>query len=182
MKSLPYRLRELFTRADSGIFRQIPLDIPGKLYTSPMPYGAYDPGNRLIKIYQRNNIQHVFALVTDAELEKKTKRNIFKEYDKYGITYSRYIIKDFEAPSIDVIKELVTDGLKRLQNRQRVLVHCHAGVGRTAVAVTCLTIAIKNISAKEAIAHIKQNMMVNITSEQIRLIETYEKKMSETNS
>ena len=149
--------------------------MPGKLFTSPMPFGAYDRGNRLLKIYEHHHIEHVFMLVTDAELKNKTKRNLLAEYDKHGIGYSRYVIGDFQAPSLEVIKGLVCEAMKRLRKKQRILVHCHAGVGRTSVSVACITMAVEEISAKEAIAHVKANMMVNITTEQIRLIEKFEK-------
>ena len=165
----------LFGRSkESGIFRQIPLNMPGKLFTSPMPFGAYDKGNQLIKIFKHHSIQHVFVLVTDPELKKKAKRNLLSEYVKHGIGYSRYEIGDYQAPSLEVIRGLVCEALARLRKKQRILVHCHAGVGRTSVSVSCITMAVEEISAKEAIAHVKANMMVNITAEQIRLIEKFE--------
>jgi hypothetical protein len=39
---------------DEGIFRRIPLQSSRHLYTSPMPFGAYDRENRLIKVYKRH--------------------------------------------------------------------------------------------------------------------------------
>ncbi len=171
MKSI---LQNMFGDKDSGIFREIPINMPGKLFTSPMPTGAYDPGNRLLKVYVKNRIDHVFLLVTDIELEKKARRNLLKEYDKKNITYSRCIVQDFQAPSLEVIDNLVKEAIQRLQDKQRVLIHCHAGVGRTSVSVSCIVIAIEKIPADEAIAHVKANMMVNITSEQVNLIKKYE--------
>ncbi|MBN2013152.1 dual specificity protein phosphatase family protein [candidate division KSB1 bacterium] len=162
----------LLNRDVTGIFRRIPLNVTGRLYVSPMPFGAYDPGNRLLGVYKKNNIDHVFVLVTDAELEKKAKRNLFKQYEKAGITFSRYVIRDFQAPSIDVIANLVDEAKQRLAD-QRVAVHCHAGVGRTAVAVCSIVVAIERMSVDDTIQFVKKNMLVNITTEQINLIRKF---------
>lgn len=172
-------ISKMFADKDSGIFRQIPLNTPGKLYTSPMPSGAYDPGNRLFKIFEKHRIDHVFLLVTDTELQKKARRNLLKEYERRKITYSRCVVQDFQAPSLEVIDKLVKEARQRLMEKQRILIHCHAGVGRTSVSVSCIVIAIENIPANEAIAHVKANMMVNITSEQVGLIKKYESLLAE---
>ncbi len=165
--------RALSLRNDSGIFREIPMKSPGKLFTSPMPTGAYDKRNRLFKIYKLHKIDHVFSLVTDRELEKKARKPLLQEYEKRGITYSRYIIEDFQAPSGDVIQHLVEEALDRLEKKQNLLVHCHAGVGRTSLAVSCIYMTLTGCSPEEAISHVKNNMLVNITSEQTRFIKQF---------
>jgi protein-tyrosine phosphatase len=157
---------------DSGIFRKIPLSAKGSLFASPMPYGAYDPRNRLIKIYKEKKINHIYSLVTDEELQKKARRDIFKKYAHAGMTWSRHIIPDFQAPTLDVLHALVTDAQQRLRH-QRVIVHCHAGVGRTAVAISCMVMAIEGLSPDEAIDHVKQHMTINITTEQKSIIKKY---------
>ena len=166
--------RAILEHRDAGIFRQIPLSTAGHLYTSPMPTGAYDPQNRLLKIYKQQKINHIFSLVTDRELKIKARRPIFREYEKLGINYSRYVIKDYQTPSPEILKKLVEEALLILNNKQNLLVHCHAGVGRTSLAVSCIVMAADGISARQAINHVKNNMMVNITAEQIRLIEDFE--------
>ena len=35
---------------------RIPLDVKGRLFCSPMPFGPYDPGNALLKIYKQRKI------------------------------------------------------------------------------------------------------------------------------
>ena len=165
--------KRLFYNHDSGIFRQIPLNVPGKLFTSPMPFGAYDYGNRLLNVYKKNKIQHVFILATDTELKKKARRDLLKLYAKNNISYSRYVIIDFQAPSLEVIDALVQEAIGRLK-KQRVIIHCHAGVGRTSVAVCCIVIAVEHLTSDKAIEYVCKNMAVNITSEQKYLIQKFE--------
>ena len=162
--------------SDSGIFREIPVNTPGKLFTSPMPTGAYDKGKKLFSIIKKHQVSHVFPLVTDGEIEKKGRSDILAEYTKRGITYTRYIIKDYQTPTYEMMKGLVKDAEQRLGNKEHLLVHCHAGVGRTSLVVACIIVAVENMSADEAINHVRANMTVNITSEQANLVRRFEKK------
>ncbi|MBN2342026.1 MAG: dual specificity protein phosphatase family protein [Deltaproteobacteria bacterium] len=171
-------LRQLVPDPDEGLFRHIPLSLSGKLYVSPMPYGAYDPRNQVFKIYKRNRINHVFVLVTDKELEEKCRRNLLNKYDTAGIAYSRFVLKDWMAPSMDSIFEMVSTAKSILSKPCRLAVHCHAGVGRTAIAVCCIAISIEGWTAEEAVANVCQFMTINITDEQRRFIKKYEQRIN----
>lgn len=173
------RLKErLIKQQNSGIFRHIPLpQIKGKLYASPMPFGAYDRGSRLLKIYRQCHIHHVIMVVTEQELKKKARRNIEKLYEKSGITYSRFSIKDFQAPTYALIHALVNEAVQRLEASRNVVVHCHAGVGRTAIAICCIVKTIQDMSATEAIDYARTHMDINMTPEQIRVINAFEKHL-----
>lgn len=162
---------------DENLFREIPLSLNGKLFVSPMPFGAYDRGNRLLNIYKRNKIDHVFVLVTDDELKKKARRNIFDQYKSAGFEYSRFTIKDLMVPSLDVIHEMTAQAKLMLETK-RIAVHCHAGVGRTAIAVCCIAIFIEGWNAEEAIKNICRAMPVNISDEQRRFIHKYADSIS----
>ena len=172
MNTIVQFLTKWFPNRDENIFREIPLSTNGKLFVSPMPFGAYDPGNRLMKIYKRYKIDHVFILVTDGELTKKARRNLLGQYRSAGFEYSRFVIKDLMVPSMDVIHEM-TGHAKSMLKTKRIVVHCHAGVGRTAVAVCCIAIFIEGWTAQEAIKNICRAMPVNISDEQRRFIHKY---------
>jgi len=155
-----------------NLFREIPLSVKGRLFVSPMPFGAYDPGNRLMKIYKRNNVDHAIVLVTDDELARKARRDILGMYISNNIEYSRFIIKDLTVPSLDIIHKMA-EKAKDILETNRVVVHCHAGVGRTAIAVCCITIYIEGLTADAAIKKIRDAIPVNITDEQRRFIFKY---------
>ena len=171
-------INRLLHSEDEGLFRQIPLSVPGALYVSPMPFGAYDPGDDLLKIYKHHAVNHVFVLVTDDELARKSRRNLLKKYDAAHIAYSRFVLKDLIAPSLEVVHEL-TCAARTMLNTERIVVHCHAGVGRTGIAVCCITMAVEGWSAETAIAHVSQFMTINITVDQRRCIKRYETFLAE---
>ncbi len=164
-------------RQNSGVFRHIPLDTKGKLYASPMPFGAYDQGSRLLKIYKQCHIDHVLMVITDEELNKKARRNLRRLYRQNDISCSQFSIKDFQAPTYAIINNLVNEAICRLPS-QNLVVHCHAGVGRTAIAICCIVKVIKNCTADEAIEYAKKHMEINMTPEQIRVINAFERSVA----
>lgn len=175
MLSLFHRL---FGPRDDGVFRRIPLQSSGRLYASPMPFGAYDRGNRVLGIYKRNRIDHVMMLVTEEELSIKARRDLKKQYTANGIPFSQFPFRDFQAPSLPAIERLVREARSRLTT-QRVAVHCHAGVGRTAVAVSCIVMEQDGLDADAAITHVRQSMMVRMTEEQVRLVRRFGEGLGE---
>ena len=149
---------------------EIPLGTKGKLYVSPMPYGPYDPGNALMKVYKQNRIQFVVMLVTDTEIAKKAKRNIFEIYKKNSIEPLRFPFADYTSPDLHQACKVVDKAAAYLRAGANVAVHCNAGVGRTGVMTCCIVRDVLKLPADEAIHFLKQHMQTNMTEEQIRLV------------
>lgn len=168
----------LSAKRDEGIFRRIPLQSSGRLYTSPMPFGAYDRENRLIKVYKRHGVNHVILLVTDEEIETKGRKDLREIYAANNMSFTQFPLRDFHAPSLNAIQHVVEEARSRLRNRG-VAVHCHAGVGRTAVAASCILIDLEGMQADEAIERVKQSMMVRLTAEQKDLIRRFAERRAE---
>lgn len=170
-----------------GLFREdrnfvrIPLEVKGALFVSPMPFGPYDRGNRLLKSYKKKGIEFAVVLVTEDEMERKGKRDLLAFYNKNGISPIHFPITDYTSPDLDDVSTLIDELDGHLADGARIAVHCNAGVGRTAVIAACIVQDIMKLSAQEAIDHIKAHMMVNMTGEQVRLVRRFnplEQKLS----
>jgi hypothetical protein len=157
---------------DAGIFRQIPLKVRGGLYVSPMPYGAYDTGNRALKLYKDNHIGHVFIIATDDEIKKKARKDIKKAYEFIGATWSQLAVPDMTAPSLEDMHRLVKEAIQ-LMKKKSIAVHCHAGVGRTSTFTCCIVQQLTGMTAAKTIAYVKQHMEVNMTTEQEAVVRKF---------
>ena len=86
---------------------QIPLNVKGRLFVSPMPFGPYDARNTLLKIYKKQRIRFAVMLVTDAELVRKAKKDIIKIYKENGIEPIRFPIADYTSPELYTFSKVV---------------------------------------------------------------------------
>ncbi|HMP89263.1 MAG TPA: protein-tyrosine phosphatase family protein [Kiritimatiellia bacterium] len=157
------------SRDTKGIFRQIPLRTRGKLFVSPMPFGAYDTGNRVLGLYRQNRVGHVFILATDDEITRKARRDLRREYEKIGAGSTQFPIVDMTAPDLTTLRNVVADAVRKLSSIN-VAVHCHAGVGRTSIFVCCVAQAVEKLSAENSLAYVKTCMEVNMTTEQKNMV------------
>jgi protein-tyrosine phosphatase len=163
----------LLLRKREKNFERIPLAVKGRLYVSPMPYGPYDPGNALLKVYQQHKIEFAIMLVTDEELKKKAKRDLIALYQKQSIQPIRFPIADYTSPELHAFSKTVDQVAGYLRAGAHMAVHCNAGVGRTGVMTCAIVRDIMEISAQESIDYVKQFMQTNMTDEQKRLVERF---------
>ena len=151
------------------VFKRIPLNTPCKLYVSPMPYGPYDPDNKLMGRYKKFAIKRVIVLASEDEIVRKGRKDLFDRYAAMGIEVTHFPFPDLTAPILEDMRGLVASIIDDLQHRN-LAIHCNAGVGRTGVVSACIIRSRMRCSGEEALGYLQEQMLREITDEQKRFV------------
>tara|TARA_B110000263_G_scaffold173696_1_gene151606 strand:- start:681 stop:1175 length:495 start_codon:yes stop_codon:yes gene_type:complete len=81
-----------------------------------------------------------------------------------GMNYLHVLSDDMGVPSFDDLKISVDYIHKKIQNKEPVLVHCLAGLGRTGTILACYLIKYEKMSAVDAIQHVREKRYGSIQS------------------
>lgn len=93
-----------------------------------------------------------------------------------GIEYLHVPTEDLTAPDLEKIDAAVDFIAERIRNKEPVMVHCAAGIGRTGTILASYLIKYQNMSAKEAIEKVREERPGSIQSESQELaVSMYEK-------
>jgi nicotinamide-nucleotide amidase len=165
--------------SSSTSFSRIPLNVAGELYVSPMPYGRYD-NDRVFRFYKQEEVQRVVVLLSDNEIKKRCKKDLKKLYQKNKMEITQFPMVDFLQPGHGDMDQLIPGLAQKLRKGERIVVHCHAGVGRSSVVVACLVAIIQHSGIEKTVEHVKAHMETNITVEQKRFISGWIERLHES--
>ena len=136
---------------------QLPFDLPGQIYRSPMPFGLFDEGGTTIDEYDQAGINLVVMLIDEEEDLFRTGKKLDRIYRSHGMEVLRYPIEDFDTP--DDIKGL-SAALETVEAAARagknIAVHCYAGRGRTGMFLALLGRRVLGLGGEEAITWVRR--------------------------
>jgi atypical dual specificity phosphatase len=93
-----------------------------------------------------------------------------------GLEYLHVPTEDLSAPDIEKIDAAVDFINERIKNKDPVMVHCAAGIGRTGTILASYLVKYQKMSAKEAIDKVREERPGSIQSESQEVaISVYEK-------
>ena len=105
--------------------------------------------------------------------------NLRLEFDdkKENLTLDNYLhipLKEFQAPTIDEIKDGVKFIKKSILSKKKIYIHCREGVSRAPTFACAYLIYEKNFTVEESIAEVKKNrFFINILENQISVLKDY---------
>ena len=82
----------------------------------------------------------------------------------HNINYLHVLSDDMGVPSFDDLKNSVDYIHERIQNKEPVMVHCLAGLGRTGTILACYMIKYQKMSANDAIEYVRETRHGSIQS------------------
>ncbi len=141
---------------DSPYLNDLPFGLPGRVYRSPMPFGAFDPHQEVLWLYQKAGVQTVVMLVSDEEARSRTGRDLKTEYRQRGFEVIYVPMPDFSVPQMDALRQGIAQALAQAQAGRTVAVHCNAGLGRTGLFLACMARQVLGFSGPEAVAWVRQ--------------------------
>jgi len=154
--------------------RQIQLPgLPGKLFCSPLPCSNFDPFQSVYRELSAENIDIILLLCYHTEIiQQSGGQDVMKKYGKDGYAVIWYPIDDFGVPNDKVsFGQTLTRLHILLKKGCNVAVQCHAGIGRTGLAIGCLGKKFLGKDDQEAVAWVRESIIGALqTKEQVEFV------------
>ena len=130
---------------------QYPLNLPGQIYGSPMPFGLFDPDGKLLADFKPAGIYGVGLLAELEECWEKAGRDLLAVYREKGLTVFPLPIANYGVPATGCLTDVLTQTSEHAAQGHHILIHCSAGLGRTALIATLLARYVLGVSGADAI-------------------------------
>lgn len=158
---------------------EFPYGLPGRIFRSPMPFTAQDPGNTLFRQYQDEGVEVIVLLVEDEQALSKSGRNLRQFYQDHGMEVIHLPIPDFQVPAPEALEVAIAATIERARAGKGIVVHCYAGLGRTGMFLACLARRLHGMSADQAIHWVRVILPGAIeTLAQIQVVQEFERGLS----
>ena len=128
-----------------------PLNLPGQIYGSPKPFDLYDPSGKLLQDFKTAGIYGVVLLAELEECWEKTGRDLLVVYREEGLAVFPLPISNYGVPSNGGLVDLLEQASEQAAQGHNILIHCSAGLERTALIATLLARYVLGLSGAEAI-------------------------------
>jgi protein tyrosine phosphatase len=110
---------------------ELPFHFPGSIFRSPMPFSVYDPQGDSLFQFKREKGSLIVLLAEEEECVIRTGLNLKSLYLNQGFQVLHLPIPDFNVPSKEDLEEAIKKTVEHAQVGKNILIHCHAGLGRT---------------------------------------------------
>ena len=136
---------------------------PGAMILSACPTLDVQTGTNtlsgLIKQWRKSNVVMVITLLEKVDHHKLDLVRLVRELQAERITWRHFPIPNMEPPMQDTVpylENLVEEVASIFANDSKVVIHCHAGLGRTGLVAAILLTSF-GMKPKEAIATIRMH-------------------------
>ena len=139
------------------LFSELPYGTPGKVFRSPTPGShMFDPQDQVLDLFLANKIDTVVVLNPKEEHLRHTGRNLIDRYQQAGLRVIYAPIPDFSAPEIGFWDQALKEAVTAIQNGENLVIHCHAGIGRTGMFAAILAHKLLGTDADQSIEWVRK--------------------------
>jgi len=154
---------------------QIPFNLPGKIFRSPMPYSYFDTDASILVDYLEVKVGTVVMLTEAGEDLKHANRDLTRTYNDHQINVIHFPIVDFATPDDPgELSRALHQVLDMAKGGENIAIHCFAGRGRTGLFIALLARLIFQMDGQEAIDWVRQYFPAIETSAQERVVIEYD--------
>lgn len=116
-----------------------------------MPFGHFDHAEDVYEEYKRLGIEVIIMLSEEYEYRQITGRDLKNLYTEDGYDVLHFPILDFSVPSREDLEPVVERAIQLAKEGRNIVVHCHAGVGRSGIFLATMARKVLGFSGEEAI-------------------------------
>ncbi len=121
-----------------------------------MPFGDYDPQGEVLREFRQKEISVIVLLAEEEECLRKTGRNLQFFYMKEGYQVIYLPTPDFDVPAKEDLEPAVRTTIDQARTGRNIVIHCHAGLGRTGLFAAFLAKEVLGLSGEEAFHWVRQ--------------------------
>ena len=134
-----------------------------------------------IKYWKKLEVNIVVSFLTDEENEELGLEYERMDCRKEGFDFIKFPIENHQVPdSYLKTKELVNSLIDKINQNNKILMHCRGGIGRVSIISASILSILQNVSVKQSFENISKIRGLDVpdTDEQIVWTENFIQKMS----
>lgn len=153
----------------------LPYGLPGKIYRSVMPFSSmFDPAGLVLDAYHAAGIDLIVMLTQPTDIQRYAGMDLYEHYLLLGFDVISTPVRDFSVPERGVLDEPVRQTRQAANEGRTIVIHCHAGLGRTGMFAACLAKVVFGMDGREARAWVRQHVPHAVeTGEQFRFVQSF---------
>jgi protein-tyrosine phosphatase len=158
-----------------NLLTELPYGLPGKIYRSPLPFSPlFDPRGRILDAYVMQSVDVIMMLTTEEEIIDLTRIDLAERYHSLGFRLIHFPIQDFSIPAEGALEKPIAQILREAYRGKKIVIHCHAGLGRTGMVAACLAKAVFGMDGEQAMAWVRKYIPHAVeTKEQMAYIHSF---------